>query len=201
MIGTERLILRPWREEDIAPFCAMMRDPAVMRFFPAMPDRWQSLAMMGRIQARIARDGFGFMAVERRRDGAFPGFCGIGRVGPALPFAPAVEIGWRLARHAWGQGYATESPRAWMAHGFGLGLAEIVAMAAPANTRSTAVMQRIGVTRDPGGDFDHPAVPEGPLKRHVLWRISRPRRATAAPRAPADPRSPAAGSAGRGHGG
>jgi ribosomal-protein-alanine N-acetyltransferase len=86
-----------------------------------------------------------------------------------------VEIGWRLARHAWGRGYATEAARRALQHGFeALGLEEIVSFTVPANLRSLAVMERLGMRRDPAGDFEHPRLPEGHrLRRHVLYRLSR----------------------------
>ena len=98
---------------------------------------------------------------------------GLHRVNPALPCAPAVEVGWRLHPDHWGHGYATEAAAAALAYGFAAGLEEIVAFTTTVNTRSQAVMERIGMTRDLGGDFDHPSLPEGsPLRRHVLYRIS-----------------------------
>jgi ribosomal-protein-alanine N-acetyltransferase len=90
-------------------------------------------------------------------------------------FTPAVEIGWRLARRHQGFGYASEAARAVLAHGFErVGLDEIVSFTVPANTASRRVMEKIGMLRDPAGDFDHPSLPEGsPLRRHVLYRLSR----------------------------
>jgi RimJ/RimL family protein N-acetyltransferase len=86
-----------------------------------------------------------------------------------------VEVGWRLARAHWGRGYATEAARATVADGFErLGLAEIVSFTTPANLRSRAVMEKLGMRRDAADDFDHPSVPEGhPMRRHVLYRLSR----------------------------
>jgi RimJ/RimL family protein N-acetyltransferase len=87
----------------------------------------------------------------------------------------AVEIAWRLTRLFWGGGYATEAARAALDYGFGkLGLAEIVAVTVPANARSRGVMERLGMIRQPADDFDHPNLPEGPLKRHVLYRLRHP---------------------------
>jgi RimJ/RimL family protein N-acetyltransferase len=97
---------------------------------------------------------------------------GLHRVNPALPCAPAVEVGWRLHPDHWGHGYATEAAGASLDFGFGeAGLDEIIAFTTTLNTRSQAVMERIGMARDPAGDFDHPRIPEGsPLRRHVLYR-------------------------------
>ena len=173
-IETDRLILRPWRDADAAPFAAMNADPEAMRFFPSVLSRERSDGLLARVRKKWGEDGFSFGAVERKGAGLI-GFCGLNRVRFEAPFTPAVEIGWRLARAEWGQGYATEAARAWAAHGFGpMGLAEIVAFAVPGNARSLAVMDRLGMRRDGQGDFDHPDLADdSPLKRHVLYRLKR----------------------------
>ncbi|MEQ8265948.1 MAG: GNAT family N-acetyltransferase [Parvibaculum sp.] len=172
-LETARLILRPWRDEDFAPFAAMSADPAVMEFLIGPLDRAASDAVATRLKAHSETHGFGFWALELPGIAPFIGFAGLIHVSFDAHFAPAVEIGWRLARDYWGKGYATEAARAACAHGFGpLALEEIVALTVPANTRSQAVMQRLGMTRDPADDFDHPRVPDGhPLKRHILYRL------------------------------
>ncbi len=123
----------------------------------------------------MAVHGFGFWAVEAPWAAPLIGFVGLKHVTFAAPFAPAVEAGWRLARAHWGKGYATEAARAALAHAFGpLNLPEVVSFAVPGNRASRRVMERIGMRRDPGGDFDHPALPEGhPFRRPVLYRAAR----------------------------
>jgi ribosomal-protein-alanine N-acetyltransferase len=174
MIETERLILRPWRDADRAPFAAMNADPRVMEFMPTRLTREQSDRQVDRFIEMLASTGMTFYAVEERASGAFIGAEGLFPVGQ-LPFAPAVEIGWRLRPEAWGKGYASEAARAVLAHGFGpLGLDEIVAYTAALNIRSQRVMERIGMVRDAAADFDHPALPEdSALRPHVLYRIRR----------------------------
>lgn len=171
-LRTERLLLRPWRSKDRAPFAAMNADPEVRRWFPGLLDRPASDAQADRLQAHIDEHGFGFWAIEAPGEAAFIGITGLMHVSSSAPFAPAVETGWRLARAHWGRGYATEAARAALEHGFGaLALPEIVAFAVPGNTASRRVMERIGMVHDPAGDFDHPALPEAsPLRRHVLYR-------------------------------
>ncbi|NBB16734.1 GNAT family N-acetyltransferase [Caulobacter sp. SLTY] len=171
MIETERLILRDWRSEDLEPWAAMNADPKVMRYFPAVLTRPEAEAVMVRAQAHIDEHGFGFWAVERKADRLLLGFTGLKTLAPDNPLAPGVEAGWRLSRHAWGQGYASEAARASLAHGFGpLGLKSIVAFTATDNLPSQAVMTRIGMIRRKDLDFDHPALPKGhPLERHVVW--------------------------------
>jgi RimJ/RimL family protein N-acetyltransferase len=177
-IRTARLELRPWRDEDRAPFAALNADPRVMEFFPKTLDRADSDAMAARLREHFDRHGFGLWAVEVPGVADFIGFVGLAVPRFEAHFTPCVEIGWRLAREHWGRGYATEAARAALAFGFrDLALDEIVSFTTTANLRSRAVMERIGMTRSPADDFDHPALPEGhPLRRHVLYRARRPDR-------------------------
>lgn len=174
-LRTERLVLRGWRDEDLEPFAALNADPEVMEHFPALMSREESDAFVGRQVDGWAANGLGLWAVERVEGGEFLGFTGLTRPRFDAPFMPAVEIGWRFARHAWGRGYATESARAALTFGFEVvGLDEIVSFTSPANDRSWRVMERLGMTRDPADDFDHPRLPEGHrLRRHMLYRLSR----------------------------
>lgn len=175
-LATDRLLLRPWRPSDSEPFARLNADPEVMAHFPAALDRDASDAMAARCAAAITRDGWGLWAVELRTSGEFIGFTGLARPAFEAAFLPAVEIGWRLARSAWGHGYASEAATAATAFAFGpLGLAEIVSFTTVDNHRSRAVMERLGMTHNPRDDFDHPRIPEGhPLRRHVLYRLQRP---------------------------
>jgi RimJ/RimL family protein N-acetyltransferase len=169
---TERLILRPWEDRDLDPFAALNADPEVMRFFPAPFTRDETAAYMARV-ASFAETGFGFQAVEEKASGDLVGVVGMAPVKPEMPSAPTVEIGWRLAKHHWGKGYAQEAARAWLAYGFGtMALPEIVAFTFVGNTPSRRVMERLGMTRDPADDFEHPGIAEGhPLRPHVLYRL------------------------------
>jgi RimJ/RimL family protein N-acetyltransferase len=173
-LRTPRLLLREWRDDDRDGFAAMCADPEVMRYYPPKPDRAASDAWIARMCAHNEAHGFAYWAVDLPGAGLI-GAIGMTRVG-ALPFAPAVEIGWRLAHAHWGRGYATEAARTVLDDGFGrLGLDEIVAFTVPANRRSWQLMERLGMTRDPADDFDHPSRPEGdPLRRHILYRLRRP---------------------------
>lgn len=173
---TPRLVLRPFTEVDRAPFFALNTHPLVVESLGSSPTRAESDAVISRYGEELAREGWGFWAVEARTGGGFVGMVGLHRVSAALPCAPAVEVGWRLHPDHWGHGYASEAATASLDFAFDeAGLHEVVAFTTTVNTRSQAVMQRIGMTRDFGGDFDHPGVPEGsPLRRHVLYRISAP---------------------------
>jgi ribosomal-protein-alanine N-acetyltransferase len=179
-LSTSRLLLRPWRDEDDGPFAAMNADPRVMEFFPKRLDRAESDAVAARIRGHFARHGFGLWAVAVRGVAPFAGFVGLSVPTFEAPFTPCVEVGWRLAAEHWGRGYATESALAALDYGFQeLGLAEIVSFTVPENRRSIRVMERIGMVRDPDGDFNHPVLPEGhPLRRHVLYRTRTARGST-----------------------
>ncbi|MCF8505477.1 MAG: GNAT family N-acetyltransferase [Caulobacter sp.] len=171
MLETERLVLRAWREEDLEPFAALNADPEVMRHFPSTLSRTESDALAARYQSHIDEHGFGRWAVERREDGVLLGHSGPMQMTPPHPLAPGAEMGWRLARAAWGQGYATEASRAAMAYCFEqIGLEQIFAFTSATNLPSQAVMERLGMTRRPDLDFDHLMFPEGhDLRRAVVW--------------------------------
>lgn len=175
VIKTPRLILRPWCDEDHAPYAALNADPEVRRYWPTTLNREESDAQAARLQKHIDEHGFGFWAVEAPSVADFIGFIGLMHAQSDLPFAPAVEAGWRLARPYWRRGYATEGALAALADGFGrLGLQEIVAYAVAINAPSRRVMERIGMTHDPADDYDHKdREPNDPLCRHVVYRKKR----------------------------
>jgi RimJ/RimL family protein N-acetyltransferase len=175
-LSTPRLILRGWRESDLEPFAALNSDPRVLEFLPRALTRDESDAFVGHIQDGFAQRGYGWWAVEAKESGEFAGFVGLNVPSFHASFTPCVEIGWRLLPDHWGHGYATEGARAALDFGFGsAGLPEIVSFTVPENVRSRAVMERIGMRRDPAEDFDHPNLPVGHrLRRHVLYRLAAP---------------------------
>ncbi|MCZ7537011.1 MAG: GNAT family N-acetyltransferase [Acidimicrobiia bacterium] len=178
VLRTERLLLRAWRDDDLAPFAELNGDPEVMEHFPYVLTPEQSDDLARRIGEEFARRGFGLWAVEVPGASAFIGFVGLAVPGFQAVFTPCVEVGWRLARHSWGHGYASEAAVEVLRFAFeDLMLDEVVSFTATTNLRSQAVMRRIGMTHDPADDFDHPRMPEGHvLRRHVLYRArsSRP---------------------------
>ena len=175
-LRTPRLLLREWRDEDLAPFAAMSADAEVMKLLLGPYDRAQSDAWAGRARSFLDERGYGQLVVEIPGETAFAGVVGLSLVVFKAPFTPAIEVAWRLMQPYWGQGIAFEAARAVIEDGFyRLGFAEIVALTTPPNTRSWRLMERLGMVRDLDGDFDHPGVPEGhPLVRHVLYRLRRP---------------------------
>jgi RimJ/RimL family protein N-acetyltransferase len=153
----------------------MNADPVVMEYFPGTLSSWETDQLIARIETHFEKNQYGLWALEIPAVTPFAGFVGLAEVDFDAPFAPAVEIGWRLAAECWGLGYATEAAAAAMAFGFeDLRLDEIVSFTAAENQPSRRVMERLGMTRDPSDDSDHPSLPEGhPLRRHVLYRKRR----------------------------
>ena len=173
MISTERLLLRPWRREDLEPFAALNADPRVMEFFVSVLTRDESDRLADRLSEHVDEHGWGLWAVEIAGVTPFAGYVGLSAPRFDAPFTPCVEVGWRLAVEHWGHGYATEGASAALEFGFRrLKLDEIVSFTVPQNLRSRRVMERLGMTHDPADDFDHPGLPvEHRLRRHVLYRI------------------------------
>lgn len=173
MLETPRLVLRRWKEADLAPFTAMNADPEVMRYFPHGLSPAESLEAFHRMGAHFDRYGFGPFAAELRETGAWAGLLGLNVPTFEAPFTPCVEIGWRLARQFWNRGLATEGASCVLDYAFNqLALSEIVAFTVPSNLPSRRVMEKLGMRRDPAGDFDHPRIAEAhPFRRHVLYRI------------------------------
>ncbi len=190
VLSGPRVRLRPWGDDDLAPFAALNADQEAMRFFVSPLNRDESDLLAARIRSNFSERGFGLWALDvptidvraievhdgEPADFEFAGFVGLAFVGFEAPFndpqAPVLEIGWRLKREAWGHGYATEGAQLVLDHAFGvLKRDEVVSFTALSNTPSTRVMERIGLQR--AIEFDHPRLPGAhPLRRHVLYRTS-----------------------------
>jgi ribosomal-protein-alanine N-acetyltransferase len=169
------LVLRSWRKDDKAPFAALNADARVTEYLlgPFSPE--QSDEQIKSFQAHFAREGFGRWALEVPGEAGFIGTVGISVIPYQQHFTPGVEVAWRLAHPYWGKGFATEAAAAALAFGFeSADLEEIVALTVPGNLRSRAVMERLGMSRDPEDDFEHPLVPIGhALRPHFLYRLSK----------------------------
>ncbi len=174
MIRTERLLLRRWRDDDRPAFAALNADPAVVEHLQGPMTRDASDAFIDRIEVHWREHGWGLWALEVPGVAPFIGYVGLW---PAnyVTGRPMVEVGWRLAREFWGHGYVTEAAQEALHFGFDkVGLDEIVSFTVPQNERSWRVMERIGLVRDPAGDFDHPrvhAVRYPDLVHHVFYRL------------------------------
>jgi len=170
---TDRLIMRRWRASDREPFGKLNGDPETLKFFPATLDQAASDAFIERIEERFEQQGYGLWALEVAETGEFIGYTGLNPLPDGVPGSGGMEIGWRLVRHAWHQGYATEAARAALQVAFaGAGLPEIWSMTAVLNEPSQAVMRRIGLTEV--ARFDHPRIPaESPLRPHVMYHCAR----------------------------
>lgn len=172
-VQTQRVILRQWRAEDRPLFAAMNADPQVMEFFPSTLDTSQSDALVDRFSGDIESSGWGFWAAERIDTNEFIGFIGINYSADGLPFAPCVDIGWRLARQHWGLGLASEGARGAMDYAFGqANLSQLVSMTPICNKSSERVMQKLGMVKQTM-NFMHPALPDDhPLQEHLLYSIT-----------------------------
>jgi RimJ/RimL family protein N-acetyltransferase len=185
-LETERLVLREWREGDKALYAEVIGDPVVRRFYPSVGTLADASAGIDRAIQRLTDLGFSFLALERKADNRFLGMLGMAPFSDALRFtipgAPRVEIGWQLGKEFWGNGYAPEGARAMLDFAWNnLTLPEVVAITYEGNRPSQRVMEKIGMQRDPHGDFMHPDIPEGhQLRPHVLYRIANPQAAVRA---------------------
>jgi RimJ/RimL family protein N-acetyltransferase len=172
-LSGSRVCLRQWRDEDREAFAAMNSDARVMEFFRSRLSRIESDAMVDGIKKHFGEHGFGLWAIEVPGVAPFIGFAGLAVQHFGAHFTPCVEIGWRLAFEHWGYGYATEAAGLALGYGFGAAaLPEVVSYTSATNHRSRAVMERLGMSRDPADDFDYHRFPEGhPLRPHVLYRL------------------------------
>jgi RimJ/RimL family protein N-acetyltransferase len=174
-LHTKRLKLRQWRDQDLETWAELNADPEVMRYFPSTLTRAESDALAERCHDQIEQQGWGLWAVEVIGGPEFIGWVGLAAPSFDAHFTPAIEVGWRLSRSAWGNGYAPEGARAAVNFGFSqLGLDQIVSFTTELNAPSRRVMEKIGMTRDPDDDFDHPKLPGHRICRHVLYRLRTP---------------------------
>lgn len=173
---TERLRLRQWQESDYLPFAAMNADPAVMAFYPKTLSVTESDALADMLKQLIATQSWGFWAVEIRAEKKFIGFVGINRPSYELPVSPCIEVGWRLDKAYWGKGYATEAAKQALRFAFDvLAVDQVYAFTSVGNSRSRAVMERVGMV-NAQHNFDHPIIPAGhPLSEHVLYQVTKDR--------------------------
>ena len=174
--NTQRLGFRLWQDRHRKPFVEMGLDSDVMKFFPSLISKEDTNTAIDAQIQKFTERGWGLWAVELLKTNEFIGFIGLSVPKVVFPFSPCVEIGWRLKRSAWGNGYATEGAKKCLSIGFeNLALDEIVSFTSLMNLPSIAVMNRIGMTNS-HKNFEHPNVPVGnPLKTHCLYKIKHTR--------------------------
>ncbi|MDH3449317.1 MAG: GNAT family N-acetyltransferase [Gammaproteobacteria bacterium] len=173
-LETGRLLLRQWKDSDLPVFAALNSDPAVMKYFPILLSREASDAMAEKCRSLISERGWGFWATELKENNKFIGFVGLHEPKDTFPFAPSVEIGWRLLGNYWGKGYATEAATQALQFSFDtLDLHEVVSFTPASNSRSRSVMDRIGMINT-CQNFKHPDLPKNhSLSEHVLYKITK----------------------------
>jgi ribosomal-protein-alanine N-acetyltransferase len=172
-IATPRLRLRRLRSGDLDAFAAMNADEQVMEFFPRPWSFEESKIALERVEKEFTERGFGIYAVALQNTLEFAGVVGLSIPSFEAHFTPCVEILWRLIPRYWRNGFASEAANAVLNMAFQtLALQEVVAFAAIDNLKSFRVMEKIGMQRDSGGDFDHPGVAEPRLKQHALYRTA-----------------------------
>ena len=173
-VKTDRLLMRRWRDSDREPFAELNGDPDTLRFFPSTLTRAESDAFVDLIESRFEKQGYGLWALEVTATREFIGFTGLNPLPDDVPGSGGMEVGWRLAKTAWGHGYATEAATAARDIAFdGIGLPELWSITAVLNEPSMAVMRRIGMQEV--ARFDHPRVPvDHPIRPHVAYHLVKP---------------------------
>jgi len=160
LFQSSRLGFRTWNDTDLDELSRMNADVDVMRFFPSVQTREQSIAFIDRMQQHHEKYGFCYFAVEELSSGHLIGFIGANNQDFEAPFTPCVDLGWRLLPDFWGNGYAHEGANAVLVFLEKFDLKEVYAVAPNANVPSIKVMERIGMTRR--GEFRHPALVDSP---------------------------------------
>lgn len=180
ILSTERLILRTWKDSDIPIMAAINSDLLVMEHFPSTQDFAATTKMVDAITQHHEKFGYCLYAAEVKDTQEFIGFVGLNQPAFDIPHfvpysLPIVEMGWRLAPKYWDKGYATEAAKGVLDYAFTkLKLGEIISFTVVGNTKSRRVMEKIGLHHADADDFDHPKLAEdSPLKRHVLYRLTR----------------------------
>lgn len=173
-LETKRLFLRKWKQSDLKKFAELNLDPEVMEYLPTISSEEESNQLADKIISRLSENSWGFWAIETKDDHSFIGFVGLNEPKYELPVKPCVEIGWRLARKYWGNGYATEAGKASLAFAFNnLDVNEIYSFISIANKRSQAVMERLQLVNI-HSNFDHPSIPfDSQYREHVLYKIDK----------------------------
>ena len=171
LFSSERLGFRLWKEKDLPALSAMNADNKTMRYFEKPLSVEESQAMMDRMHKMYEDKSYCYFAVELLKTGKFIGMIGLGRKAFEADFTPCVDIGWRLDKRYWNQGYASEGAKRCLVFVSGSGIDEVLSMASIGNEASTQVMKKIGMSY--WKDFEHPDLAHKPdISTLHLYRIS-----------------------------
>ncbi|MGE6257282.1 GNAT family N-acetyltransferase [Heyndrickxia sporothermodurans] len=170
---TERLIMRDFEVSDLPEFKRMNEDPEVMRFFPKTLSHEETEGFYEAILNELKTCGYGLYAAERKETNEFIGFIGFHQATFESDFTPCIEIGWRLKKEAWGQGFATEGAKGCLEYAKeNYDFDNIYSFTAVINRPSEKVMQKIGLVKI--DTFTHPKLdPVSPLSQHVLYALKK----------------------------
>lgn len=165
---SERLGFRSWHKNDLDTFAKLTADEAVMEYFPKTLTKVETAAFIERLQNHYEENGYCYFVVEILETGEFIGFTGLAYQRYETEFAPGVDIGWRLKKAAWGNGYATEGAKKCLDYGFNeLGINRVFATCTINNTKSENVMRKIGMQKM--GEFKHPNLKAFPKLERCFW--------------------------------
>ena len=170
IIHTERLELRKWIDSDFMPFAEMNQDAEVMKYFPRTLTDDETATLITKINNHFEKYGFGLFVVEKTATKEFIGFTGFMVPSFKSFFTPCIEIGWRIKKDEWNNGYAMEAAKACLQYGFEkLQFEKVYSFTSKINLKSEKLMQKIGMIKD--GEFDHPDISfDNPLCRHILYK-------------------------------
>jgi len=158
---SERLGFRNWTESDLTEFAKINADLKVMEHFPKPLTETETAEFIQRLKKHYEKNGFNYFATEILESKEFIGFIGLAFQDYKTDFTPAVDIGWRLKRSAWGKGFATEGAKKCLDFAFNnLNLNKIIATCTKKNSKSENVMKKIGMKKI--GEFNHPKLKEYP---------------------------------------
>ena len=144
-LETDRLLLRPFRESDHAPYAAFLADEDCTRYLGGTRDAAASWRVMAANCGHWHLRGYGPFAIEEKVSGEFVGYCG-----PWFPHGkPEHEIMWGIMPAAQRRGFATEAAfaaRAWVYDTIGWPTA--VSNIMPGNAGSEGVARKLGARMD-----------------------------------------------------
>jgi len=168
---SERLGFRNWKNSDIEEFAKLCADEEVMKHFPSILSREEVLNLIERMKQHYLDRAYTYFATEILDTQEFIGMIGLANQEYETPFTPATDIGWRLKRSAWGNGYATEGAKRCLDFAFNeLNIEKIISVCTISNWKSENVMKKIGMTKK--GEFDHPKMIAHPeYLKHYCYEI------------------------------